>query len=197
MTSSTILDRFVADGNGYLQTETVVKHGISKPELASYVQTHQMERVAHGLYLSPDAWPDEFFQVSAVNRRAILSHETALSLHGLTEREPFEISVTVPAGYNASHLRKKGVRVYQARQELYVLGQTIMRTNLGNPVRSYDMERTICDCICHKEKMDIQMFQYAIREYMRHPKKNLAILMDYAKKMRIEPAVRTYTEMLL
>lgn len=55
MTSSTILDQFVADGNGYLQTETVVKHGISKPELASYVQTHQMERVAHGLYLSPDA----------------------------------------------------------------------------------------------------------------------------------------------
>jgi len=59
------------------------------------------------------------------------------------------------------------------------------------------MERTICDCICHKEKMDIQMFQYAIREYMRHPEKNLARLMDYAQKMKIESAVRIYAEMLL
>jgi len=133
MSSSLLLDRFVSEGNGYLQTETVVKHGISKPMLAAYVRAHHMERVAHGLYLSPDAWPDELFQVSVMNRRAILSHETALSLHGLTEREPLAISVTVPAGYNASHLRKKGVRVYQARRELYALGQTKMQTNLGKP----------------------------------------------------------------
>ena len=197
MTSSAILNQVVADGNGYLQTETVVKHGISKPTLAAYVRAHRMERVAHGLYLSPDAWPDELFQISAVNQRAILSHETALSLHGLTEREPFEINVTVPAGYNASHLRKKGVRVYQVRQDIYPLGKLEMQTNLGNLVRSYDMERTICDCIRHKEKMDIQMFQYASREYMRHPKKNLARLMDYAKKMKIESAIRMYTEVLL
>ena len=196
MTSSAILDQVVADGNGYLQTETVVKHGISKPTLAAYVRARRMERVAHGLYLSLDAWPDELFQVSAVNQRVIFSHETALSLHGLTEREPPKISVTVPAGYNASHLRKNGVRVYQIRQDIYPLGKLEVQTTFGNLVRSYDMERTICDCIRHKEKMDIQMFQYAIREYMRHPKKNLARLMDYAKRMKLESDVRTYTEVL-
>ena len=94
-TSSSILNKMVADGNGYLQTEAVVKQGISKTALAAYVRAHQMERVAHGLYLSPDAWPDEFFQVSVVNKRAILSHETALYLHDLTERESLAISVTL------------------------------------------------------------------------------------------------------
>ena len=72
-----------------------------------------------------------------------------------------------------------------------------MRTNLGNPVYCYDMERTICDCISNKEHMDIQMFQYAVREYMRRPEKNLTRLMDYAKRMKIDSAIRTYTEVLL
>ena len=70
-----------------------------------------MERVARGVYLSADAWPDELYLLSLSNSRIVFSHETALFLHGLMEREPKDTSVTVRAGYNASHLRSKGIRV--------------------------------------------------------------------------------------
>ena len=42
-----------------------------------------------------------------MNPKIIFSGETALYIHGLTDREYSRIEVTVPQGYNAVHLRKK------------------------------------------------------------------------------------------
>lgn len=197
MTQFELLDKLVEKGNGYLQTFQVLENGISKPTLADYVNKRNMERVAQGVYLAEDAWKDELYILHLSNSRIIFSHETALFLHGLMEREPKDISVTVRAGYNASHLRKKGVRVYQAKPEIEELGITDIQTNFGNTVCAYDMERTICDVIRYKEAMDVQVFQYAMKEYMGSANKNLNHLMTYAKKLHIESAVRTYTEVML
>ena len=197
MTRFELLDELVEKGNGYLLTYQVLEKGISKPTLADYVNKRNMERVAQGVYLVEDAWKDELYILHLSNSRIIFSHETALFLHGLMEREPKDISVTVRAGYNASHLQKKGIRVYQVKPEIEELGITDIQTNFGNTVRAYDMERTICDVIRYKEAMDVQVFQYAMKEYMGSTNKNLNHLMTYAKKLHIESAVRTYTEVML
>ena len=197
MTRFELLDELVEKGNGYLQTSQVLENGISKPTLADYVNKRNMERVAQGVYLAEDAWKDELYILHLSNSRIIFSHETALFLHGLMEREPKDVSVTVRAGYNASHLRKKGIRVYQVKPEIEELGITDIQTNFGNTVRAYDMERTICDVIRYKEAMDVQVFQYAMKEYMGSTHKNLNHLMTYAKMLHIESAVRTYTEVML
>ncbi len=197
MTRFELLDELVEKGNGYLLTYQVLKNGISKPTLADYVNKRNMERVAQGVYLAEDAWKDELYILHLSNSRIIFSHETALFLHGLMEREPIDISVTVRAGYNASHLRKKGIRVYQVKPEIEGLGVLNIQTGFGNTVRAYDMERTICDVIRYKEAMDVQVFQYAMKEYMGSTHKNLNHLMTYAKKLHIESAVRTYTEVML
>ena len=48
-----------------------------------------------------------------------------------------------------------------------------------------------------QEAMDVQVFQYAMKEYMGSTHKNLNHLMTYAKKLHIDSAVRTYTEVML
>ena len=192
-----ILDNIVENGNGYLRTSQVLEKGISKPTLAEYVSKRSMERVAQGVYLAADAWPDELYLLSLSNSRIVFSHETALFLHGLMEREPKFTSVTVRAGYNASHLRQKGIRVYQVKPDVADLGVVEVRTNFGNTVRAYDKERTICDIIRYKDSIDVQIFQYAMKEYMADGQKNLNHLMAYAKRFQIESVIRTYTEVML
>ncbi len=192
-----IIDNLVENGNGYLCTFQVLEQGISKPTLAEYVSKRNMERVAQGVYLAADAWPDELYLLSLSNSRIVFSHETALFLHGLMEREPKYTSVTVKAGYNASHLRNKGVRVYQVKPDVADLGVVEVQTSFGNKVRVYDKERTICDMLRYKDLMDVQIFRYAMKEYMTGSQKNLSNLMAYAKKFQIESAMRTYTEVLL
>lgn len=92
---------------------------------------------------------------------------------------------------------KKGYKIFTVSDELLKLGESNVKTNFGNEVKAYDIDRTICDIIKMKEKMDIQIFQTAIKEYMKNNTKNLNNLMIYAKKMNIEKKVRMYTEILL
>ena len=197
MTKFEKLDNLLRESNGYLQTAQVLKEGISKPTLAAYVRDRGMDHVAQGVYRAKDWWEDSLYQLQLLNRKAVYSHETALHLQGLMEREPRNISCTVPAGYNATHLRKRGIQVFQVKAETYELGKREVITAFGNTVIAYDRERTICDILKHKDKMDIQIFQYAIKAYMASNEKNLHMLIMYAKQMKVEALVRTYTEVLL
>ena len=153
--------------------------------------------MAHGLYKSPDVWTDDLYILSLKNEKAVCSFDTALMLHGLTEREPADIYVTVPRNYNASHLRSKGVIVYQVKEEWVDLGRTVAKTTYGNEVSVYNMERTICDILRVKNKKDPQMFVYAIKEYAKSANKNLSRLMKYAKEFGVEAELRQCMEVLL
>lgn len=197
MGKSVVLDRLVDAGNGYLTTAQVLESGISKPTLATYVKEQNLRRVGHGIYLAEDAWEDNLYQLQLLNKKVIFSHETALFLHGLMEREPARICVTVPAGYNATHLRKRGIQVTQEKAETYGAGAGSVRTDFGNPVCAYDMDRTLCDIIKNKASMDVQVFQYAMKQYMVSNKKNLNHLGEYAKNLGIESQLRIYTEVML
>ena len=48
------LDQLLETQDGMLRTAQVVSAGISKPVFYDYVHSRELERVAHGIYLSKD-----------------------------------------------------------------------------------------------------------------------------------------------
>ena len=197
MSNEDEMSRLLDAGNGYLRTADVVAMGISRVSLAAFVKKHELERVSYGVYASQDILSDDLFILQMRNKEVVFSHETALYLHGLMDREPFVTHVTVPTGYNGTHLREIGIRVHQRKAGLFELGKTTVATHYENSVCAYDMERTICDIIQSKDKMDIQVFQTALKEYVGSSQKNIPTLMRYARELKIEKRVRQYTEVLL
>ena len=197
MKKSEVLEELLKEGNGYLLTKDVVERGISKTYLAKFVKKMNLEHVAIGVYMNPNNWKDELYLLCLKNPKAIYSHETALFLHGFMEREPAVICMSVSQEYNATHLREKGVKVFQVRENRTLLGKTEILTSFGNKVAVYDKERTICDIIQRKESMDVQVFQTAMKEYIASKDKNLSNLMKYAFLFGVEEEVRRYTEVLL
>ena len=192
-----VLDRLVMKGHGYLQTSIVIENDVSKQTLAKYVKSRGLERAARGVYITEDVWPDDYYLLFLRNGRIVFSFESALYLHGLMDREPSKTTVTVPEGYNASHIVARGVRVIHAKKDWYEIGISVINTAFGNEVPVYDKERTICDIIRNKNYIEIQTFQTAMREYMGGKGKNLGNLISYARYLGIEDEVRTYTEVML
>ena len=74
--------------------------------MSNFVKEGKLVRIAHGVYSSQDAFNDEIYIIQARSSRVVFSHETALFLHGLTDRDPTEWVVTLPSGYNATSLKK-------------------------------------------------------------------------------------------
>ena len=167
------LDKLIADHDGIVQTSQVVAEGISKPVFYNYIKAKKLEQVAHGVYASADAWTDSLYLIHIRSKQAIFSHETALFLHDLTVREPAPYSITVKTGYNPTRLKVNGVQVYTVKPEIHAIGRTTVQTPFGRWVPVYDMERTICDLIRSRNRIEIQTSQDAIKQYVRRKDKNL------------------------
>lgn len=131
------------------------------------------------------------------NSVVIFSGETALFLHGLIDREYSEICVTVPTGYNASHLKNGNEQVRYASKKTYDLGVCEVATGSGNMVKVYDKERSICNLIMERNKTEVQNFQTAIREYMSSKDRQLTRLIAYEEKLGIRDEVMKYVEVLV
>ena len=191
------LDSISNKSGGVLRTADALMAGVSKPVLAEFVEARGYERVSHGIYLAPDTWKDSMYILELRCPQVVFSHETALFLHDLTDREPTQYSVTVKTGYNPSRLKADGVKVYTVKKELYELGITTGNTPFGHSVAVYDLERTVCDVVRSKSSIEAQSFQNALKLYARRSDKNLSRLMEYAKALRVERRLRQYLEVLL
>ena len=196
MTKFEMLKEQMKNNNGYLIVSDAVKNGISKEYVNQFTKKEKLEKAAAGIYVDSNIWIDSLYILS-LKKKIVFSHETALYLHGLAEHEPDRINLAIENGYNASNLRKQGFRVYTISKDMFSVGQTTVKTVHGNTVPVYDIDRTVCDIINIKDKLDIQVFQYALKEYMKRKDKNLFNLMKYAKMIGIEDKVRIYTEVML
>ncbi len=191
------LNKLIEKKNGLVLAEDVDAKNVPRHYLALFVKEDKLERVSRGVYLAPGTFDDEMYRLQAKNRRIIFSHETALYLHDLTDRDPIEWSVTVPYGYNATHLRKAGVKVYTVKKELYQMGVTEGETLYGRPIQIYNKERTICDIVRNRNNMDVAILNDAIRRYLKQKDKNIPLLLRYAGKLNVQNTLRGYLEILL
>ena len=191
------LDHLLESQNGLLRTEQAMSARITKPVFYNYVHSKELERVAHGIYLSKDAWVDSMYLLHLRFSHAVFSHETALFFHDLTDREPLQYTVTVKTGYNPTNLKEEGVQVFTIKVELHEVGLTTLQTPFGHDVPVYDMERTICDLLRSRSRIEKQAIRDALRIYASRRNKNLRTLMRYAELFRVEKILRPYLEVLL
>ena len=183
------LNTILENNAGIITSAEAQEAGATRPAFSDYVRRRSLERTSRGVYIDPDVFPDEMALLQKRFPKAVFSHDSALFLHDLTDREPMPISVTVDSSYNASSLRDQGVRVYYVKPEWYKLGLTEVKTPSGFKVKAYDKERTICDLIRKRATVDPAVFRRAIRDYVRSRDKDLARLSAYACAMNMEPRV--------
>lgn len=197
MTKTMLLEQLIEKNHGYLLTSLAEQNQISRTYVMKYTREHAMEKVAPGIYITDDVWPDELFILQTRNPSVIFSGETALYLHGLIDREYTEICITVPNGYNATRLKNANVRVKYVPKEIHSMGVCNVSSISGNTVKAYDRERCICELIKDRKKYEVQNFQTAVKEYMAGKEKNLFRLVEYAEKLKIRDEVMKYVEILI
>ena len=187
----------INENNGIILTKHVTEAGIPRTYISELVKNGVLERLERGVYITKDNFDDEMYRLQAKYASAIFSHDSALFLHDLTDRDPLQHSVTVPAGYNSQNIQAIGVKVFSIKKELYDLGLTTGRTVFSREIKCYDMERTICDIIRSRNQMDIAIVTDAIKRYSKRRDKNLPQLMRYAESFRVTKLLRSYMEVLL
>ena len=185
--------------NGYLYTKDVTESGIRRESLKKYLDEGILIRESRGIYSFSGNNNDEFVLLQSRCKKGIFSYGTALYFHGLSDRFPHMISLTVPKNYNVFYLKEKmhNVDFHRTTPSLWNIGITETISPQGGKIKIYDKERCICDTIRIRRQTDPQIYSQAIKGYFSSKESNYIRLMEYAKKFHIEKKVEEYMEILL
>ena len=193
----TELAAIASEHGGIIEAKIAAQRGISKAMLYKLCKEEKIHRIVKGQYILPDDMQDELLSISKRSDKIIFSHETALFLHGISDRTPFEHTITAPSGCIPSSAIKSECKVYYIKPELFELGKTTLKTPAGNDVTAYDLERTVCDVIRSRNKLGTETFLAALKLYAASTKKDLNKLNSYEKQLRVAKVLRQYLEVLL
>ena len=189
--------KMARENNGVVTTTMIAAAGFSRGNIKYLVDKGKLEKSSRGIYILPGVWDDEIFNLQNRFKRGIYSHETALFLWDLTDRTPNRYHMTFPMNYNLTNPKDEDIQCAQCKNELYSLGLTEVITPGRNIVKAYSVERTLCDILKSRSRVDIQVVTEAFKRYAVRADKNIPLLSEYAKILRVETRLRAYLEVLL
>lgn len=188
-----VIESLMKINNGYVTSKLLSELGIHRMYLNIMKRKGIIEKIGNGIYLDSNKIEDNYFIFSLELPNVVYSHMTALYFHGLSIKAPNDkYDITVPNNYYNYKIKKHNA--FYVDKSIYELGLTEIETPMGNKVKTYDVERCICDIIRSKKRMDSEHIKYSIREYIKRKDKDLIKLSNYADKMGIKDEVMNYIE---
>ena len=190
-----IIESKLEENNGILLSRDIRGYNIPSIYLTRMVNEGILTRISRGVYLSTKGDYDEYYLFQKQYGVPIFSYVSSLYLHQLTDDIYPALEVTVYKGYNVHRFNNVNI-VHYVTKDIYELGVTECKTVYGNIVKAYDLERTLCDFIKNRNKVDTELFSKTIYRYMRYKNRDLNCLYKYAKKMNIYDRVKSILEVI-
>ena len=179
-----IFDRY----GGMMQTSQLADEKVYYQQREQLLTSGVIEKVRRGYY----QWvnPDDFSEVGTVKRLfpdGIFCMDTALRYYGYSDRTPgqWHLAVSKDSGKSRFRIDYPFVKPYFLEPAVLELGLT--KGNMdGHEIRIYDKDRVICDCLRYRNKMDKEIFNKAIQNYVNDPGKSIPKLLEYAEPLRVK-----------
>ena len=192
-----ILHQAILENGGVITTQQVQTLGFSKTLLKNYIKTEELIRAAHGIYILPDEIEDDMYTLMLRSKKLIFSHASSLFIFGLSERTPFIHSVTFPSNAAIPQSIQSSCKCFYIKPELHCMGLVEKPNTFGHIVKCYNPERTICDLLRNRSRIDVETVLSALKHYAASKEKNLNLLAEYATKLKVFKALKRYMEVLL
>jgi len=189
-----IMSNNAMDKSEILFFNKLKKYNINRYNLRKNVANGDIVRIMHVVYANPDKDINEFWLLGQRYNNGIFSHNTALYFYNMTDRTPLHYDMTFPSN---NRVKNESLKVHYIKKEFHQLGLTKLKLNDGFEIQVYNIERTICDIIRDRNKIDSQIFNNAMKEYLKRKDKNLKRLYEYARKFKIDKILEKYMEVLL
>lgn len=152
-----------ADQHGYVTTSQAREHGVSDDALRKMAARGTLERVSRGVYrvrTFPPSPYGEYMEATLwpAGVRGVISHQSALTLYGLSDVSPSAIHITVPEDFRIRRQVPAHLVVHHAELEDH-------EVTLFEGIPTTTTRRTIEDC--HRAHLGPALLRQAVEEAER------------------------------
>lgn len=162
-------------------------------EISELVKGGYIERVKQGYYriVEHTEAHSEAKLISQLYPDGIICMVSALFYYGYSDRTPINWDIAIDrntskARFNIDYPYVKPYYIDKAHLEYGVTQGQYEDCVL----KIFDRDRLICECIKHENKMDREIYNKAIINYINDSQKNVTNLLEYAKKRNVHKKVR-------
>lgn len=187
------INALIKKNNGYITSREITLNGISRQYLKKMIDDDLIEKVNRGVYIDNKIMEDEFYTFQLRYPNTIFSHFTALAFHDMTESIPYNYDITCVNNVFANEFKNQNV--FYIKKEWKQIGLCEIIDKYGFKIKVYDLERSICDIIRSKKRLDMEQVKKSVRRYVTSSRKNILKLQKYAKAMGIYNEVMDFVGM--
>lgn len=139
----------------------------------------------------------DFYYVQAYAPKGVVCLMSAASYYNLTTFRPDSVDVAIQRKAKISTMPDWPVlSVYYYADDRFKTGiETVQEGR--NHFKIYDVEKTVVDIVCFREKVGIEETKEILVNYLRRNDRNLNRLLRYAEMLKCGEVMKTYLEVLV
>lgn len=139
----------------------------------------------------------DFYYVQAYAPKGVVCLMSAASYYNLTTFRPDSVDVAIQRKAKISTMPDWPVlSVYYYADDRFKTGIETVQAG-RNHFKIYDVEKTVVDIVCFREKVGIEETKEILVNYLRRKDRNLNRLLRYAEMLKCGEVMKTYLEVLV
>lgn len=160
------------------------------------VQRGELIKIRSGVYASPDAMLDTMLDIERIVPGGVVCLYNAWSHYQLTTTVPPSFCVAIERKRKVVIPPSLPITLYYWKKENLSLGVTEAVIS-GHTVHITNLERSVCDAVKYRNKIGVDVCAEIVRTYLRKEGRNLSLLTEYAKQLRVWSTLKNYLEIVL
>ncbi len=184
---------------GLLRTAEAIRLGIHPRTLYQMRDRGLLEQLAKGVFRLievPDFSEPDLVLVAKKIPHGVICLISALAYHEITTQIPHFVYIAIPTKSRQSRLDYPPIRYFYYSEKVYRAGVDTQLIG-GFPVKIYDIEKTLADCVKFRNKIGMDVVIEALKMYWKRPGTKIDKLFEYAKINRIEKILQPIMETIV
>lgn len=181
----------IIDARGGYTTVSELSNDSEYMRVRRAVERGEMIKIKHGVYANADALASTMIDVEHIVPRGVLCLYSAFMHHNLSTQIQGAWCIAIER-------KRKVVKPQYPLVDLYYWSQANLELGVerkeisGFMVSITGLERTVCDAVKYRNKIGLDVCGEVLNEYLKREDKDIALLHDYAKKLRVENTLIQY-----
>lgn len=181
---------------GYITRKEIIGNRYLYYRLLESVKSGEIIRLKPGVYCMEDAMAETMIDLDKIIPGGVLCLYSAWAHYGLTTQIPQGFYVAIPRKQKITLPDYSPIILNYWERSIY--GTGIVRHQIdGFEVSVYDVEKSVCDALRHRNKIGIDVSSEILKNYLSRRERNITRLSAYAKSMRIAGILNKYLEIQL
>lgn len=189
--TNTIIDTIQKRG-GFITTGEI-KDRSEYEQLRRATDNGTLMRIRKGVYVKTSALANNMIDVERIIPNGVLCLYSAFSHYELSTQVPSATCIAIEAKRKVRLPEYPPIELFFWKPENLNFG-IIQKQISGYIVRITDMERTVCDAVKYRNKIGLDVCGEIIDNYLKKENRNISLLHDYAKRLRVKNILTKYLE---